>query len=273
LFISGFNIINLFSGELNLPEEYFFISAFGNSEDGFKFRTSKNTIDDKKSPSLKLKTSSGDYNFCLRAKIISDSNSSLIELIPTSCNLTYGTICKQKIYEPPKCSGSQPSKDPYQFIMDPILVNTKEKIVADKEHVFLDMFKRLDYTAAFESTFKMLWYSTLPCFDVYGVTSEEPFEKGIIKACYWKGKPVSCAAIFSPIPTDRGMCCAFNMESLDAIFNGKTYVDLASEMQASDKKSAFMDSDLPEWFIKDKSSQPGSQYSFINFFLIPEPCA
>jgi hypothetical protein len=94
------------------------------------------------------------------------------------------------------------------------------------------------------------------------VTSEEPFEKGIIKACYWKGKQVSCAAIFSPIPTEKGMCCAFNMESLEAIFNGKTYVDLATEMQISDKRSAFIDSDLLEWWAEDTSSQPGSQDYF-----------
>ena len=119
------------------------------------------------------------------------------------------------------------------------------------------MFKRLNSTAAFETLFRMLWYSTLPCFDVYGVTSEEPFEKGIIKACYWKGRPVSCAAIFSPIPTDRGMCCAFNMESLNSLFNGKSYVDLAMEMQDSDKRSEFMDSDIPEWLPGDKASQPG----------------
>ena len=72
----------------------------------------------------------------------------------------------------------------------------------------------------------MLWYSNLPCFDVYGVTSEVPYEKALIKACFWKGKYVPCAAIFKSIPTDRGMCCAFNMEPLQNIFNGKSYVDL-----------------------------------------------
>jgi hypothetical protein len=180
-------------------------------------------------------------------------------LIPTNCNLKYGIICNQKIYEPPKCSGNQTTTDAYQLFMDPILTNKKEDIVTAQQSIYLNMFKRLKYTDAFETLFRMLWYSTLPCFDVYGVTSEEPFEKGIIKACYWKGKPVSCAAIFSPIPTDQGMCCAFNMESLDAIYNGKAYVDLATEMQLSDKQSAFMESDLPEWWAEDTSSQPGIQ--------------
>ncbi len=254
--------VKIFSGKLNLPEDsgsYFLISAFGNSDDGFKFRTSGNTIIDTIYPSLQLRTSSGEYDFCLCAKIISDSNSSFIEVIPTSCNLKYGIICKQKIYEPPECSENQTNSDTYQLFMDPIMTKKKDDIVAAQQSIYLTMFKRLKYIDAFETLFRMLWYSTLPCFDVYGVTSEEPFEKGIIKACYWKGRPVSCAAIFSPIPTDQGMCCAFNMESLDAIYNGKAYVDLATEMQTSDKRSAFMESDLPELWAEDTSSQPGIQ--------------
>ena len=67
---------------------------------------------------------------------------------------------------------------------------------------------------------RMLWYSNLPCFDVHGVTSHVPHEKSILKACYWKGNNIPCAAIFYPIPTDRGMCCAFNMNPLNEIFNG-----------------------------------------------------
>jgi len=263
--------IFFFSEKLNLPKDsdsYFFISAFGNSDDGFKFRTSGNTINDTKYPSLQLRSSSEDYYFCLRAKVISNSNSSFLELIPTSCNLKYGIICKQNAYKPPKCSESQLTPNPYQIFIDPTLTNMKENIVAVKQSNYLDMFERLNYTAAFETLFRILWYSTLPCFDVYGVTSEEPFEKGIIKACYWKGKAVSCAAIISPIPTDGGMCCAFNMESLGAIFNGNSYVDLATEMQASDKRSAFMDSDLPDWWTGEKSSQSGRQYSFMPLYLL-----
>ena len=73
---------------------------------------------------------------------------------------------------------------------------------------------------------RMMWYSNLPCFDVHGVTSHVPHEKSILKACYWKGNNIPCAAIFYPIHTDRGMCCAFNMNPLNEIFNGETYVSL-----------------------------------------------
>ena len=104
----------------------------------------------------------------------------------------------------------------------------------------------------------MLWYSNLPCFDVNGVTSENRDENALIKACYWEGKLIPCAAIFSPIPTDRGMCCAFNMKSFDEIFAGKKFVNLAKELQDDDKNSAFMDAKLPDWYSQGgMSAQPG----------------
>jgi len=93
--------------------------------------------------------------------------------------------------------------------------------------------------------------------DVYGVTSEKPFESSVLKSCYWKGKPINCAAIFSPIPTERGMCCTFNMKPINEIFNGKSYVDLAMDLQSFDRNSYFMDTTMPEWFMQDKITQPG----------------
>jgi Amiloride-sensitive sodium channel len=35
--------------------------------------------------------------------------------------------------------------------------------------------------------------------------------RSLLKYCTWKGKPVPCGSIFKTIPTDRGMCCAFNL--------------------------------------------------------------
>ena len=90
----------------------------------------------------------------------------------------------------------------------------------------------------------MLWYSNLPCFDVHGVTSHLPHEKSILKACYWKGKNIPCAAIFYPIPTDRGMCCAFNMNPLNEIFNGETYVSLVIFRRNHPKESLYLKSIL-----------------------------
>ena len=254
---------------LKLPSgagDFFFLSAFGNSKDEFKFKDSEDIIEvTKKYPNLTFKSSNGSYDFCLRGKV--DSNQTKLELLPSNCNMTSGIICKLGIYKPPLCSNNQ-LNDPIKLLLDPAFKNVKESLVLPSRNQFLDMFKRLNITASFELLFRMLWYSNLPCFDVFGVTSEKPFEKGIIKGCFWKGKIIPCAAFFTPIPTDRGMCCAFNKDPLNEIFNGKLYVDLALEMQDSDRQAAFMDTTLPDWFSNDKSAQPGEPIFFQMFISI-----
>ncbi len=248
------------TGKLKLPsnsEDLFFLSAFGNLKDEFKFINSEEIIEvATKYKTLVVKSSNGKYDFCLRGKAASYGNKTTMELFPTNCNLKSGIICKLNIYKPPSCSSIQ-SSDPGKLLLDPALKNVKQSLVLPVRNQFLDLFKRLNITASFEILFRTLWYSNLPCFDVYGVTSEKPLEKGIIKACFWKGRSIPCAAIFTTIPTDQGMCCAFNMNPLNKIFNGKLYVDLALEMQGSDRQSAFMDTTLPDWFANDKSAQPG----------------
>ena len=58
-----------------------------------------------------------------------------------------------------------------------------------------------------------------------------------------------CSAIFSTFPTDRGMCCAFNMKSADMIFKGSRYVELIKKLQDKDKKKAFENTALPKWLV------------------------
>ena len=47
----------------------------------------------------------------------------------------------------------------------------------------------------------------------------------------WKGKEISCPAIFEMQPTDRGMCCSFNMEKAENIFQKSKYSELISQAQ------------------------------------------
>jgi hypothetical protein len=70
---------------------------------------------------------------------------------------------------------------------------------------FKTLFKNLDQTLSFKPMFSMLWYSTLPCFDVKGVTSTADGEKGVLKACAWKGKDVPCSAIFTQAGPQPGI--------------------------------------------------------------------
>jgi hypothetical protein len=46
--------------------------------------------------------------------------------------------------------------------------------------------------------------------------------------CSWKGQQVNCSELFQAVPTDSGMCCAFNMA--DSL-RPSSYSRLLSEMQ------------------------------------------
>ena len=54
----------------------------------------------------------------------------------------------------------------------------------------------------------------LPCLDLKDLTSSYPGQRALLKKCLWKGLPVDCAAVFDVFPTDRGMCCTFNMKKV-----------------------------------------------------------
>lgn len=88
----------------------------------------------------------------------------------------------------------------------------------------------------------------LPCFDVEGVTSTHPDEKAMVKKCLWKGMPINCAAIFQTFPSDRGMCCAFNMAKAEQLFHSSDYSQMVGKMQSRDKEHAYGNKTQPSWF-------------------------
>ena len=135
-------------------------------------------------------------------------------------------------------------RDTLNFLLDPSLQAEKNRAVSLKRDYFKELFKSLNQTAAFKALFSNLWYSTLPCFDVRGITAEKEGDRSVLKYCEWKGEPISCAAIFVTFPTDKGMCCSFNMKAADEIFQGKTYSKLVTELQEADKQAAFTDSQV-----------------------------
>jgi hypothetical protein len=51
---------------------------------------------------------------------------------------------------------------------------------------------RLNQTNAFASLLRNLWYSTLPCYDVIGISADKDGETAILKYCEWKGVQVPC---------------------------------------------------------------------------------
>ena len=81
----------------------------------------------------------------------------------------------------------------------------------------------------------------------------------MIKKCLWKGIEMPCSSIFSTFPTDRGMCCAFNMKKADQIFKKSKYVDWVQKLQKSDTNKSFEHSRLHSDFKsgKEPTPQPG----------------
>ena len=104
--------------------------------------------------------------------------------------------------------------------------------------------------------FELLWYSQLPCLDVKGITSEERDELSFIKRCYWKNRPISCNAIFQKRPTDRGMCCSFNMEKAENILKESKYTYAIHSMQKDEMENGFDMSEAPEWYAESNEPKP-----------------
>lgn len=110
----------------------------------------------------------------------------------------------------------------------------------------------------YKKLFEILWYSPLPCFDVEGITSDDMDQRSMLKRCYWKGKKLPCSAIFTTFPTDRGMCCTFNMQRADEIFKaGSSYEKAVANLQKRDANMSFLSSKPPDWYEGEPEAEAG----------------
>ena len=81
----------------------------------------------------------------------------------------------------------------------------------------------------------------------YGQTKSLNIFPGMVKDCRWKGRQISCAAIFTMQPTDRGMCCSFNKARADELFSESRFKEQVERMTNQDKNNSKEDSKLPDW--------------------------
>jgi hypothetical protein len=106
---------------------------------------------------------------------------------------------------------------------------------------FDERFGDLDMEKSYGKLFELLWYNQLPCFDVPGITSKEKDEI-FLKRCYWKNEKMNCNEIFQKRPTDRGMCCSFNIQKAEDILKESKYTESLSSLQSkelgNDEKSS-----------------------------------
>ena len=145
------------------------------------------------------------------------------------------------------------------LMFNPCKEKKKEQLREASRKEYDQAFGKLDLQKSFEHLFELLWYSQLPCFDVENVTSSVKDEMSLIKRCYWKGQEISCSSIFVTRPTDRGMCCSFNMEKAEKMFREGRYGSMVSSMQHQDSLGSFDNTSLPDWYQErdEPATQPG----------------
>ena len=61
---------------------------------------------------------------------------------------------------------------------------------------------------------------------------EAPGSEHLLQKCVLHGKEVDCAKLFKPVPTDTGICCAFNNKN---VLRDSEYSRLLRRRQSEDK--------------------------------------
>ena len=140
----------------------------------------------------------------------------------------------------------------FDLFLNPDKQKERKTQVDESMAAYDKKFGSLDLEKSYKPLFELLWYSQMPCIDVKGITSEELDELSFLKRCYWKNVPISCSAIFQKRPTDRGMCCSFNMKKAETILKGSKYTDAISSTQAKEEANGFENTELPESFLSGK---------------------
>jgi hypothetical protein len=190
-----------------------------------------------------------------------DPNSEKLAVIPADCDSSKGVICRKLQTVEPTCTGKEKftKQNTFDLLLDPLKQAEKKKAISQKKTNFKDLMARLDQGKAFKALFSTLWYSTLPCFDTKDVSAENNGDRAVAKYCEWKGIPISCAAIFYPFPTDRGMCCAFNMKAAMDIYQEGPYPHIVNKLQLDDNDLSFIDSNYPKWYVdnSEPTTLPG----------------
>ena len=123
-------------------------------------------------------------------------------------------------------------------IFDPTKASERKRKEELAKKQYHESFGQLNLTKAYEKIFELFWYSRLPCFDVTDFSKEKD-DMSVIKRCYWRGAMVDCSLIFVTRPTDRGMCCSFNVENAEKIFKKTRYGSVTSELEKRDRNKSF----------------------------------
>jgi len=193
----------------------------------------------------------GTYLTCL--SVLYDPQSVIMSAYPTDCWALKGIICRKVLITAPVCTPTTKfeKQNSFDLSLDPKKQDDRKKAILHKKQEFKNMMARLNHTKAYEALFSNLWNANLPCFDVKDITAKKNGERAMLKYCEWKGTPISCAAIFDSFPSDRGMCCSFNMKNVDDIYKGDLYPRVIRNQQDFDNQNSFSDSKVPVKYAEE----------------------
>ncbi len=106
----------------------------------------------------------------------------------------------------------------------------REKTIWELRYTYRSLYQQLDLTRASSNLFELLWFSTLPCSSII-----EGRDYSMLKKCEWMGQEIPCSNIFTMSPTDRGMCCVFNMAAAEEMFRDSWYQNIITRLQEEDR--------------------------------------
>ena len=126
-------------------------------------------------------------------------------------------------------------------MLDPAEVDQRKTSEVNAREKYNQNFGQLNMTdpKVYLSLFEIFWYSQLPCFDVRNITSDKKDATSTVKRCYWNGERMNCSDIFKTQPTDRGMCCTFNMEAAEKVYKESKYTEALTKMREQDQNLSF----------------------------------
>ncbi len=159
----------------------------------------------------------------------------------------------------------------FQYTLNPDRWGALDSSVSIGKEYKQKSIKKLNMTRAYEKIFELMWYRKMPCFDVNATTSTYNNQMGILKYCAWKGIKVPCSSIFTPFPTDSGICCTFNMKAADEIFRKSRYTDIVSKLTKRDKSKSFEDTKKPSWFEQEQGLKSSAGKSADNKHTVKPP--
>ena len=184
---------------------------------------------------------------CLAATL--NTSAEYLKVFPVDCSSRFANSYVCYRFSPISRLLANQFWDQSDFLFDPLFEEDQEfNIMKDTNEIF-DSFSRLNMSASYPNIFSALWYTGLPCFDLKDLTSKKEGERSILRYCEWKGLRIPCSLIFKTFPTDRGMCCSFNMKAADDIFIGKTYSKQVETLQKQDEYYSLTDPVLPAFYI------------------------